>query len=92
MDVIWGYLSTMKSAEEQLMFKRLFKLGTASFKNNGNKGFSVCCKRAKHKLVLACLWRVLYLPFKLADDVNAVKFRPTRKAKSVIWDYKKLLP
>ena len=25
MDVIWGYLSTMKSAEGQLMFKRLFK-------------------------------------------------------------------
>ena len=100
MDVVWGYLATMKSADGQLMFKRLSKVAklvlVLPHSNAGEERvFSMVRKNKTSFRSSLSMEGTLssILTVKLAD-INAVKFEPSsellKKAKRATWDYNKL--
>ena len=100
MDVIWGYLSTMKAADGQFLFKRLFKvakliLALPHSKAGEERVFSMLCKNKTPFRSSLSMDGTLssILTVKLAD-VDAVQFKPTnellKKAKSAMWEYNKV--
>ena len=99
MDIVWGYLSTMKSADGQLVFKRLFKVVklvlVLPLSNAGEERvFSMVRKNKTSFRSSLSMEGTLssILTVKLAD-INAVKFKPSsellKKAKGATWDYNK---
>ena len=99
MDVIWGYLSTMKAADGEFLFKRLFKVAklilVLPHSNAGEERvFSMVRKNKTPFRSSLSMDGTLssILTVKLAD-VNAVQFKPTnellKKAKSATWEYNK---
>ena len=99
MDVIWGYLSTMKAADGEFLFKRLFKVAklilVLPHSNAGEERvFSMVRKNKTPFRSSLSMDGTLssILTVKLAD-VDAVQFKPTnellKKAKSATWEYNK---
>lgn len=99
MDVIWGYLSTMKAGDGQFQFKKLFKVAklilVLPHSNAGAERVFSMVRKNKTPFRSSLLMEGTLssiLTVKLAD-VNAVKFKPPsellKKAKGATWEYNK---
>ena len=99
MDTIWGYLSTMKLADGQFQFKKLFKVAklilVLPHSNAGEERVFSMVRKDKTPFRSSLSMEGTLssiLTVKLAD-VNAVKFKPPsellKKAKGATWEYNK---